>query len=154
MNCDSKVNKFFANSGDMNGNFKLRQGDLATLSGRKLSQSDPMLLNSVEGIITANRVTGYYQVMMIMMMMKRVTVYYQLPPRSQNRTSVNLWEQQSEGPGLRRQTTWHKLLDHGEEEEEEQGPEEIVEKGEQNGAVVRLFGKDSTLVIDQITSTV
>ena len=75
MNCDSKVNKFFANSGDMNGNFKLRQGDLATLSGRKLSQSDPMLLNSVEGIITANRVTGYYQVMMVMMMMKRVTGY-------------------------------------------------------------------------------
>ena len=75
MNCDSKVNKFFANTGDMNSNFKLRQGDLATLSGRKLSQSDPMLLSSVEGIITANRVTGYYQVMMVMMMMKRVTGY-------------------------------------------------------------------------------
>ena len=79
MNCDSKVNKFFANSGDMNGNFKLRQGDLATLSGRKLSQSDPMLLNSVEGIITANRVTGYYQVMMIMMMMMKIVTGYILP---------------------------------------------------------------------------
>ena len=129
MNYDSKVNKFFANTGDMNGNFKLRQGSLAMLSGRKLSQSDPMLLNSVDTILPTPRGPGHHQ----------------MPARSRNMTSINLWEEQS--AGLRRQTTWHKLLDHGVEEER---VEEIKEK--ENG--VRLFSKDSTLVIDQITSTV
>ena len=133
MNYDSKVNKFFANTGDMNGNFKLRQGSLAMLSGRKLSQSDPMLLNSVDTILPTPRGPGHHQ----------------MPARSRNRTSINLWEEQSAGSGLRRQTTWHKLLDHTVEEEKEEAGE-IREK--ENG--VRLFSKDSTLVIDQITSTV
>ena len=48
MNFNSKVDKYFQveQQGDMNGNFKLRQGDLKMLSGRKLSYSDPMLLNT------------------------------------------------------------------------------------------------------------
>ena len=132
MNYDSKVNKFFANTGDMNGNFKLRQGSLAMISGRKLSQSDPMLLNSVDGVLATHRGPHHHQ----------------LPVRSQTRTSGNLWEEQ----GLRRQTTWHKLLDHGVEAEREEVGE--IKEVKENGDMVRLFSKDSTLVIDQITSTV
>ena len=52
MNFNSKVDKYFGGdpAGDFNGNFKLRQGDLQTLSDRKLSQSDPLLLNSCQGV--------------------------------------------------------------------------------------------------------
>ena len=140
MNYDSKVNKFFANNtnGDMNGNFKQRQGpgSLGMLSSRKLSQSDPMLLSSGDHtlVVTTPRGLGGHHQMS--------------GARTRNiRASANLWEEQGAAGGLRRQTTWHKLLDHGVEEER---VEEIKEK--ENG--VRLFSKDSTLVIDQITSTV
>ena len=144
MNYDSKVNKFFANNntnnGDMNGNFKLRnQSSLGMLNSRKLSQSDPMLLGSADIIMVTPRVGGHQQMS---------------GARSRNiRGSVNLWEEQrAASGGLRRQTTWHKLLDHGAEEEEEEIVEEVKENIKENG--VRLFSKDSTLVIDQITSTV
>ena len=140
MNYDSKVNKFFANNtnGDMNGNFKQRQGpgSLGMLSSRKLSQSDPMLLSSGDHMLvvtTPRGLGGHHQMS---------------GARTRNiRASANLWEEQGAGSGgLRRQTTWHKLLDHTAEEEE-------VRDNKENGGV-RLFSKDSTLVIDQITSTV
>lgn len=145
MNYDSKVNKFFANNtnGDMNGNFKLRQqgpGSLGMLSSRKLSQSDPMLLSSGDHmmVVTTPRGPGGHHQMS--------------GARTRNiRAGANLWEEQRAGSGgLRRQTTWHKLLDHTAEEEE--NVEEVVRDSKGNG--VRLFSKDSTLVIDQITSTV
>ena len=144
MNYDSKVNKFFAannntnNNGDMNGNFKLRnQSSLGMLNSRKLSQSDPMLLGSADIIMVTPKDGGHQQMS---------------GAKSRNiRGSVNLWEEQRAATGgLRRQTTWHKLLDHSAEEEEE--VEEVKEDIKENG--VRLFSKDSTLVIDQITSTV
>ena len=141
MNYDSKVNKFFANNtnGDMNANFKQRQG-IGMLNSRKLSQSDPMLLSSGDHmmVVTTPRGLGGHHQMS--------------GARTGNiRGGANLWEEQRAGSGgLRRQTTWHKLLDHTVEEEEVR---EEVKDNKENGGV-RLFSKDSTLVIDQITSTV
>ena len=90
MNFNSKVDKYFCEDpgGDFNGNFKLRQGDLQTLSDRKLSQSDPLLLNSCH--------------------------VSQVPPRGQAGTCHNLWEYQIIQPEqlLRRQTTWHHNTSH------------------------------------------
>ena len=90
MNFNSKVDKYFCGdpAGDFNGNFKLRQGDLQTLSDRKLSQSDPLLLNSCQGVSHV--------------------------PRGQGNTCHNLWEYQIIQPEqlLRRQTTWHHTASH------------------------------------------
>ena len=87
MNFNSKVDKYFTDdpaAGDFNGNFKLRQGDLKSLSDRKLSQSDPLLLNSLSG--------G--------------------EPRGPSNTC--LWQYQIIQPEqlLRRQTTWHHNASH------------------------------------------
>ena len=51
MNYNSKIDKYFTgDSGDLNGNFKMRNGgyqDQGLGKTRKLSQSDPMLLSGL-----------------------------------------------------------------------------------------------------------
>ena len=91
MNYNSKVDRYFIsdNMGDMNGNFKLRQGDLQQMSGRKLSQSDPMLLSGQK-----RPGPGVHR------------------SHVHSNTCHNLWEYQviNPEPLLKRQTTWHKML--------------------------------------------
>ena len=94
MNYASKVDKYFTvennAAGDFNGNFKLRQGDLQMISDRKLSRSDPQLLNSNTRHVTR---TGA--------------------------TCQNLWEYQVIHPEqlLKRQATWHHNSDQLSEHE-------------------------------------
>ena len=79
MNFNSKVDKYFdvEQHGDMNGNFKLRQGDLKMLSGRKLSYSDPMLLNTDCPSTDTNRVKSSWS-------------------QKHSNTCQNLWEYQAD----------------------------------------------------------